>query len=185
MATRQQCADLVRQLGALGALTRRLGRALPPDCPPALLAVLGLLAASGQTRMGRLAEQLDVDLSVTSRHIAHLQARGWVDRRPDPQDRRSRLLCLTPRGEAALRAARERIVATLTEALGTWTDEEVRQLAALLARLHGSLADCPHPAGRPCALAAASARGAPHRVPEGGGRPDGSRDRAVGAQGAR
>jgi DNA-binding MarR family transcriptional regulator len=36
-----------------------------------------------------------------------MERRGYVERRPDPADARTRLLHLTPRGAAALQAARK------------------------------------------------------------------------------
>ncbi|PWI41258.1 MarR family transcriptional regulator [Streptomyces sp. ICBB 8177] len=138
MATREQCAELVQQLGALGAVSRGVGRALPAECPQAAVIVLSLLARYGQMRASDLADRLDVDMSVTSRHVTYLAARGWIERHPDPQDRRSRLLRLTPLGEQVLRQASDRIAEVFAEFLGDWTDEEVGQLAALMARLRAS-----------------------------------------------
>ncbi len=145
MAAREQCAELVRQLSALGVVSRGLGRALPPDRPPAAMAVLTLLGRFGEMRMGRLAERLGVDLSVTSRHVAYLAHRGWIDRHPDPQDKRSRLLRLTPQGEQVLREASDRIAEALADSLRDWTDEEVAQLAGLMARLRASFDGCRPP----------------------------------------
>jgi DNA-binding MarR family transcriptional regulator len=34
-----------------------------------------------------------------------LERRGWVERRPDPTDRRARLVCLTPEGRQTTRRA--------------------------------------------------------------------------------
>ncbi len=60
--------------------------------------MLTLLDRYGETRMSRLGELLAIDMSVTSRHVAHIAERGWIEREPDPQDKRSRLLRLTPSG---------------------------------------------------------------------------------------
>ncbi|MDF2257352.1 MarR family winged helix-turn-helix transcriptional regulator [Streptantibioticus ferralitis] len=142
MVTRTRCADLVQQLSALTAVSRGLGRALPPDCPAASAAVLRMLSRYGEMRMSRLAEILDVDMSVTSRHVAHLAARGWLDRHLDPQDKRSRLLRLNPLGEQVLRQASDRIAEELADLLLDWTDDEVAQLTVLLARLRASFDGC-------------------------------------------
>ncbi|WP_443078321.1 MarR family transcriptional regulator, partial [Streptomyces sp. SP17KL33] len=37
----------------------------------------------GEMRMSKLAELLSVDMSVTSRHVAHVAERGWIERLPD------------------------------------------------------------------------------------------------------
>ncbi|MEU9732451.1 MarR family transcriptional regulator [Streptomyces sp. NPDC048002] len=135
MAEQAQYEELVRQFSAFGAVKRELGRVLPADCPGGSAAVLTLLDRHGEMRMGRLAELLAVDMSVTSRHVAHLAERGWIDRSPDPADKRSRILHLTPSGRARVEELSRRTTELLAERLGEWTDDEVIQLTRLMARL--------------------------------------------------
>ncbi|MFD5555714.1 MarR family winged helix-turn-helix transcriptional regulator [Streptomyces sp. NPDC127068] len=148
MAARSAYAELVRQLNAVGAVNRGLARALPAQCPPGAATVLHVLSREGEMRLSRLAELLSVDVSVTSRHVAHVTERGWVDRAPDPDDRRSRLLRLTPSGEAQLDDLRERCTGALAHRLSDWSDEDVTRLTALLARLRTGFGDCRAPSGR-------------------------------------
>ena len=100
MAEQAQYEELVRQFSAFGAVKREMGRILPSDCPSGSAAVLTLLSRHGDMRMSKLAELLAVDMSVTSRHVAHVAEYGWIERSPDPADRRSRILRLTPAGLA-------------------------------------------------------------------------------------
>ncbi|MCX4881976.1 MULTISPECIES: MarR family winged helix-turn-helix transcriptional regulator [unclassified Streptomyces] len=141
MAERAQYEELVRQFSAFGAVKRELGRILPSDCPSGSAAVLTLLGRHGDMRMSRLAELLVVDMSVTSRHVAHLAERGWIDRSPDPADKRSRILHLTPTGLARLEALSERTTQLLADRLSDWSDDEVSQLTRLMARLRASFDD--------------------------------------------
>lgn len=141
MAERAQYEELVRQFSAFGAVKRELGRILPSDCPSGSAAVLTLLGRHGDMRMSRLAELLAVDMSVTSRHVAHLAERGWIDRSPDPADKRSRILHLTPTGLARLEALSERTTQLLADRLSDWSDDEVSQLTRLMARLRASFDD--------------------------------------------
>ena len=60
---------------------------------------------------------------------------GWIDRRPDPADRRSRILRLTPEGHARLAELSDRRSRELAARLTDWSDEEIRRLARLLSRL--------------------------------------------------
>src|SRR4051794_30354680 len=83
MAERTQYEELARQLTAVGAVRRDIQRVLPSDCPAGPTTVLTLLGRYGDMRMGKLAELLAVDMSVTSRHVAYVAARGWIDRLPD------------------------------------------------------------------------------------------------------
>ncbi|MEU1277027.1 MarR family winged helix-turn-helix transcriptional regulator [Streptomyces sp. NPDC005805] len=142
MAERSQYEELARQISAVGAVKRSLARLLPAECPPGSAAVLSLVGRYGEMRLGRLAELLAVDMSVTSRHVAHVVDRGWLERRPDPDDRRSRILRLTPAGEALLDDLGRRSADLFAHHLGDWSDEEVGQLNALLARLRESLGGC-------------------------------------------
>ncbi|MCE3032266.1 MULTISPECIES: MarR family winged helix-turn-helix transcriptional regulator [Streptomyces] len=149
MAEHAQFDELARQLSAVGAVKRDLVRVLPPECPGGSAAVLTLLGRHGDMRMSKLAELLAVDLSVTSRHVAHVAARGWIERHPDPADKRSRILRLTPAGQAQLDELSRRTSQLLAERLGDWTDDEVGQLIRLMTRLRSSFGDCRSPAARP------------------------------------
>lgn len=82
MAGQAQYEELIRQFSAFGAVRRELGRILPSDCPSGSAAVLTLLDRHGDMRISKLAEFLAVDMSVTSRHVAHAADRGWIERSP-------------------------------------------------------------------------------------------------------
>lgn len=141
MAEKAQYEELMRQLTAIGSVKRGLSRILPDGCSDGSAGVLALLGRHGDMRMGKLAELLAVDMSVTSRHVAHTAARGWIDRISDPADRRSRILRLTPAGRAQLGDLSERTTQLLADRLSNWTDDEVGQLTWLMARLRASFDD--------------------------------------------
>jgi DNA-binding MarR family transcriptional regulator len=142
VAAQRQYEELARQLSALGAVKRGLARVLPVECPPGSAAVLTLLERHGEMRLSRLAELMAIDISVTSRHVAHVAGRGWIARSPDPGDRRSRILHLTAEGDAVLHGLSLRTTEVLAHTLGDWSDDEVGQLNTLLARLRDSFGDC-------------------------------------------
>ncbi|MFD5035210.1 MarR family winged helix-turn-helix transcriptional regulator [Streptomyces sp. NPDC058220] len=141
-AARSQYAELARQLSAVGVVKRGLARILPAECPAGSAAVLTLLERHGEMRMSRLAELLAVDMSVTSRHVAHTAERGWIERSPDPADKRSRILRLTPTGQDLLDELVRRTTEMFARTLDDWTDDEVGQLSTMLERLRGSFGDC-------------------------------------------
>lgn len=138
MATRSSYEELARHLTAVAAVRRELARRMPPDCPPASAAVLMLLKLHGEVRASQLSELLAIDMSVTSRHVAHSAGRGWVERRPDPNDGRSRLLRLTEAGRAQLATLSAVHTETLQSYLHDWSDTEVAQLNTMLERLRRS-----------------------------------------------
>lgn len=142
MAAESQYAELARRLSAIGAVKRDIARILPVECPSGSAAVLTLLDRHGGMRMSRLAELLAVDMSVTSRHVAHAAERGWIERTPDPGDKRSRILRLTPAGLDLLDQLAQRTTDMFARNLDHWSDDEVGQLIALLARLRESFGDC-------------------------------------------
>src|SRR5438045_231532 len=83
--------------------------------------------------MSELAEQLLCDASNVTGIVDRLEARGLVERRASPEDRRVKLLCLTDAGEAL----RDRVVERMEQPppeLGTLSPDEQRDLRDLLAR---------------------------------------------------
>ncbi|WP_329456709.1 MarR family winged helix-turn-helix transcriptional regulator [Streptomyces sp. NBC_01497] len=142
MATQSRYVEVARHITALGAVKRALTRALPAECPGGPAAVLSLLHTHGELRMSRLSELLAVDISVTSRHVAHAGRHGWLERLPDPADGRSRLLRLTPAGQEMVAALGERAVEMITGTLANWSDDDLDALTAMLGRLRTDFGDC-------------------------------------------
>ncbi|MEU3395640.1 MarR family winged helix-turn-helix transcriptional regulator [Streptomyces filamentosus] len=134
--------DLARAISAFGAVKRGISRVLPGECQGGAAAVLALLKHHGDMRMSRLAEFMAVDMSVCSRHVAHTVDHGWVERLPDPDDGRSRILRLSPAGFAMLTELDRRVTDAFTRHLAEWSDDDVALLTALLARLRDSFGDC-------------------------------------------
>ena len=63
--------------------------------------------AEGPLSLSELASAVSVDAPYATLIVDNLQERGLVERRPDPADRRRKLVALTPEGkEAAQRALR-------------------------------------------------------------------------------
>ncbi|MCY0944675.1 MarR family transcriptional regulator [Streptomyces sp. H34-S5] len=135
-STRYQ--ELARQLTGIGAVKRDLARTLPPDCPAGAAAVLTVLDRHGEMRLSRLAAFMAIDVSVTSRHVAHVADRGWIARETDPGDGRCRILRLTPAGRALLTELGTRYTAALERALADWSARDIDELNTLLARLRSS-----------------------------------------------
>ncbi len=67
--------------------------------------------------------------------VDRLLARGYVERRPDPGDRRGVIVRLTPEGTAVVDAALDRLLASERELLAELGPDERDGLAALLRRL--------------------------------------------------
>jgi DNA-binding MarR family transcriptional regulator len=105
-------ADPAADLGALAArvraavddeTTHRLASAGHPDLRPQHRTVLTALDDDGSraTLIGRRTGQ---HKQVVGTSVDELEALGYVERRPDPADRRAKLVVATPRGVDARRA---------------------------------------------------------------------------------
>jgi DNA-binding MarR family transcriptional regulator len=82
--------------------------------------------------IGRLAQTLRCDRTNVPHLIARVAERGWVERQPAADDRRSALIVLTSAGEEVAR----RFIATLEEQLADllagWSAARRQQAAAVL-----------------------------------------------------
>jgi DNA-binding MarR family transcriptional regulator len=81
--------------------------------------------------MGELAQRLVCDASNVTGLVDRLESRGLIERRPGPDDRRVKMLVLTPTGEEL----RSRALARFTEApagIAALTVDEQRTLRDLL-----------------------------------------------------
>ena len=91
------------------------------------------------TRVSLLAERAQVSKQAMAQLVAHLEAHGYVERVPDPADRRAKLVRATDRGRDVYAVAREFVTeleARLTERLG---EAKLRRLRALLAEVDAAL----------------------------------------------
>jgi DNA-binding MarR family transcriptional regulator len=101
----------------------------------AAVAILRQLAESGPMRPGELAARLEVEAPHITRQVQQLLKAGYVDRVPDPGDRRAHLIRLTPSGRAAAERVREVGRQAMQAALADWTPQELHQLATLFHRM--------------------------------------------------
>jgi len=132
--------DLVIALYRLGLVQRSIARHALAELGSQGFTALAVVHRLGDARVSDVAEQLSVDLSVASRQLAALAGAGYVEREPDPDDRRATRLRITPLGTQVLRDSHRRMVATATRALAGWSEDEVSQLAAQLERLREDFA---------------------------------------------
>jgi MarR family transcriptional regulator, transcriptional regulator for hemolysin len=86
-----------------------------------------------------LADLLEVQPITLTRLIDRLEAAGWVERRPDPADRRVQRLFLTLKAEPLLDDIRALAAKTREEAMQGLSDRERRQLLQTLQTIKGNL----------------------------------------------
>ncbi|MDN2500454.1 MarR family transcriptional regulator [Nocardia nova] len=95
------------------------------------LQVKALLAAEDPVPMRRIADRLHAEPSNVTTLIDRLESRGLVERRPDPGDRRVKLVAATPAGLAVATDLRARMPFA-AEPLARLTTEQRRSLRELL-----------------------------------------------------
>ncbi len=88
-----------------------------------------------------LAERLLVTKGNVVGLLDRVSAAGWVERRPDPEDRRANRLYLTDAGRQLLAKASPCQTALIQNVYGTLTEGELQQLHELLMRLEDTCRD--------------------------------------------
>lgn len=101
------------------------------DIRPAHYAVFRYLEPEG-SRVTELAEAARITKQSMGELVAHLERCGYVERRPDPRDRRAKIVLLTKAGRQFVDAVTERVAqmeAALAQRMGR---ERLEDLAASL-----------------------------------------------------
>jgi DNA-binding MarR family transcriptional regulator len=97
--------------------------------------VLNALDSSPVRTQAALAEAIGADKTRIIGTLDELQRRGYIERRPDPDDRRVRLLEITPAGRAAKNAVQSDIQRGEERWLSELTAQERVVFLRVLARL--------------------------------------------------
>ena len=104
------------------------------ELSPAQCHLLTLVAPDRPMPMGELASALSCDASNVTGLVDRLESRGLLQRRPAADDRRVKVLSLTPPG-AKIRAALLERMRSSPPTLGRLSDADQRTLARILRRL--------------------------------------------------
>lgn len=94
--------------------------------------VLVHLAPRQGINQSALAEILELDTVTLGRHVDRLEATGWLERHPDPEDRRAWRLHLTGKAQPTLDRMEALAVKTQQEALAGIPEPEKEHLLATL-----------------------------------------------------
>jgi DNA-binding MarR family transcriptional regulator len=98
-----------------------------------------LRLTAGPLSLSKLAEAVKVDPPYATLIVDTLEERGFVERRPDPADRRRKLVAVTPAGEEAAERVR-RILRNPPPGFAALTPDELDALEKLLHRAAGDTA---------------------------------------------
>jgi DNA-binding MarR family transcriptional regulator len=100
---------------------------------------LAALAKREGMKQAELAELLQVQPISLARLVDRMESAGWIERRPDPHDRRAIQLYLTPKAEPMLDEMTVAGIATKEEAFADFSSAERTQLFQMLNRLKTNL----------------------------------------------
>jgi DNA-binding MarR family transcriptional regulator len=101
--------------------------------------ILCRLVDEGPQRLGYLAQAFGLDPSTITRQVQALEHGGFVERRPDPTDRRASLLDLSDQGREVLTETRARRREWLRAALGDWDEHDHEEFGRLLEKFNLSI----------------------------------------------
>lgn len=99
------------------------------------LAILGALTDAGAMSQRKLAEMTKIEKSSLVLFLDALEGEGWVQRRTNPQDRRSHNVHLTPKGAAKFRTLGPKLKTAQDSFLAPLTPDEQTHLTDMLQRL--------------------------------------------------
>jgi MarR family transcriptional regulator, transcriptional regulator for hemolysin len=103
--------------------------------------VLAHLARHEGINQAGLAEILEIEPITLGRLIDRMEEAGWVERRPDPGDRRARLLYTTEKVAPVMERMRELAEATRNEALAGLDPAQRDALIDTLIQVRGNLSE--------------------------------------------
>jgi DNA-binding MarR family transcriptional regulator len=109
----------------------------PWDISPSHYRALRVLARRGAVRLSELSDHLHIAARSTTEVVDALEARGLVERRPDPGDRRATLVALTEPGTSLLDAIRAARGTETERAFGRLSQTDRAHLARILRKLRG------------------------------------------------
>lgn len=109
------------------------------DVTPVQFAILNALIDEPGEDQVTLAGKVAFDAATSGSVIGRLEAKGWVRREADAQDRRRKLIWVTPDGEQAAQRMKRAVARAQTRILAPLEGDERAQLVALLGKLVAGL----------------------------------------------
>jgi DNA-binding MarR family transcriptional regulator len=114
------------------------------DVTPVQFAILNALIDDPGEDQITLSNRVAFDPATFGSVVGRIEAKGWVTRKADPDDKRRKLLWVTPEGQAMAVAMKRAVAKAQLRIVAPLTETERVQLSALLGKLvagHEKLAD--------------------------------------------
>ena len=103
--------------------------------------VLGYLARNEGINQAGLADLLEIKPMTLVRQIDRMEEDGWIERQPQPGDRRARRLVLTHKARPILARILDLSNEIRGESFAGFSKDEGKQLLELLRRVHANLSE--------------------------------------------
>ena len=97
--------------------------------------VLGFLTEEDQISSSELGKRAELDSATLTGILDRLEAAGFLERKSNPDDRRSIHIHLTPKGRALGRETTELLVAANREFLQTLNEKQIKELFSIIQTL--------------------------------------------------
>jgi DNA-binding MarR family transcriptional regulator len=99
------------------------------------------LSENGAMGVKALADACRLDISTASRQAAALEAKGYVERLPDPEDGRASFFQLTSFGKQEFHDTKQTRLNHFAKLLKDWSNEDRQKFVELLGRLNRTFVD--------------------------------------------
>ena len=119
-------------------LTQKLSERGFPEFASSHGNILFQLSVNEKMTMGELAERINRDKSTTTVLVRKLEAEGFLTGSPDPSDKRSRIIFLTPKGKQFNKTAKALSEELLSTFYKDFTDEEKSTFLRLLLKIQNN-----------------------------------------------
>lgn len=121
-AAMQMKARLDKELSELGLVSQQLG-------------ILTVLCEEGPSAQAELSRGMGIDQASMVRFVDGLEASGYLTREADANDRRLRLLSITPKGRRIHTEARERVSPFEARALKGYSAADIQKMQKMLVQI--------------------------------------------------
>ena len=106
---------------------------------PEQFMLIDLLWNLGEMTQQQLADQLQKDKNSVTQLVDALERKGFVERRRNPEDRRSNTLVLTEKAEHLKMEAKRKGILIMDRMLDSVTEDEQRSLLEILRKLNDNM----------------------------------------------
>lgn len=110
-------------------------RTSPLDVPPVQFAALAMIEAHPDIDQASLSGAIAYDPVTIGGVIGRIEAKGWIIRRVDPSDKRSRLLRIEPAGREVLKKMLPGVNKTQEDLMSPLSPKEREAFVALMQKL--------------------------------------------------